>query len=67
MAGRRWQRPAGTPSGQHFLGHAALAAAVVESAGLTASDLVLEFGAGYGRLTEQLALRATGHRRTQID
>src|SRR5262249_52988184 len=25
---------------------------------LSASDLVLEFGAGYGRLTEQLALRA---------
>ena len=58
MAGRRWQRPAGTPRGQHFLGHAALAAAVVEGAGLSASDLVVEFGAGYGRLTEQLALRA---------
>ena len=31
---------------------------MVESAGLSASDLVIEFGAGYGRLTEQLAQRA---------
>jgi len=31
---------------------------MAESAGLTAADLVVEFGAGYGRLTEQLALRA---------
>jgi 23S rRNA (adenine-N6)-dimethyltransferase len=60
VAGRRWQRPAGPPRGQHFLGDAALAAAVVEVAGISASDLVVEFGAGYGRLTEQLALRA-GH------
>jgi 23S rRNA (adenine-N6)-dimethyltransferase len=58
VAGRRWQRPAEPPRGQHFLGDAALAAAVVERAGLSASDLVLEFGAGYGRLTEQLAHRA---------
>jgi 23S rRNA (adenine-N6)-dimethyltransferase len=58
VAGRRWRRPAGPPRGQHFLGDAALAAAVVETAGISASDLVVEFGAGYGRLTEQLALRA---------
>jgi 23S rRNA (adenine-N6)-dimethyltransferase len=58
VAGRRWQRPAGPRRGQHFLGHAALAAAVVEGACVSASDLVVEFGAGYGRLTEQLALRA---------
>jgi len=58
VAGRRWQRPAGPPRGQHYLGDAALAAAVVEAAGLSASDLVLEFGAGYGRLTDQLAVRA---------
>jgi 23S rRNA (adenine-N6)-dimethyltransferase len=58
VAGRRWQRPAGPPRGQHFLGDAALAAVVAERAGLSASDLVVEFGAGYGRLTEQLALRA---------
>lgn len=35
-----------------------MAAAVVETAGISASDLVVEFGAGYGRLTEQLAARA---------
>jgi 23S rRNA (adenine-N6)-dimethyltransferase len=58
VAGRRWRRSAGTPRGQHFLGDAAVAAAVVESAGVTVSDLVVEFGAGYGRLTEQLAARA---------
>jgi 23S rRNA (adenine-N6)-dimethyltransferase len=58
VAGRRWQRPAGAPRGQHFLGDAALAAVVAERAGLSASDLVVEFGAGYGRLTEQLAARA---------
>lgn len=57
MAGRR-RRPAGTPRGQHFLGEAAIAAAVVESASVASSDLVVEFGAGYGRLTEQLAIRA---------
>jgi 23S rRNA (adenine-N6)-dimethyltransferase len=58
VAGRQWRRSAGTPRGQHFLGDAAVAAAVVESAGPLGSDLVLEFGAGYGRLTEQLAARA---------
>jgi 23S rRNA (adenine-N6)-dimethyltransferase len=58
VAGRRWRRSPEPPRGQHFLGDAALAAAVVESADLSASDLVLEFGAGYGRLTEQLAQRA---------
>ncbi|HXM55975.1 MAG TPA: rRNA adenine N(6)-methyltransferase family protein [Candidatus Dormibacteraeota bacterium] len=57
MAGRRW-RPAGPPRGQHFLGDAAVAATVVESADLHGSDLVLEFGAGYGRLTEHLAHHA---------
>jgi len=30
----------------------------VEAAGVGADDLVVEFGAGYGRLTQQLALRA---------
>jgi 23S rRNA (adenine-N6)-dimethyltransferase len=67
VAGRRWQRPAGPPRGQHFLGGAALAAAVVEAAGISASDLVVEFGAGYGRLTEQLALRASHVMAVEID
>lgn len=58
MAGRRWRRSAGAPRGQHFLGDAAVAAAVVETAAIAVSDLVVEFGAGYGRLTEQLAARA---------
>jgi 23S rRNA (adenine-N6)-dimethyltransferase len=57
VAGRR-SRPAGPPRGQHFLGEAAVAAAVVDAACLAASDLVVEFGAGYGRLTERLAARA---------
>jgi len=58
VAGRRW-RPAEAPGrGQHFLGDAAVAAAVVENAGVAGADLVVEFGAGHGRLTEQLASRA---------
>jgi 23S rRNA (adenine-N6)-dimethyltransferase len=56
VAGRR-SRSAGTPRAQHFLGDAGIAAAIVEAAGVTATDLVVEFGAGYGRLTEQLAAR----------
>ncbi len=58
MSGRRSRRSAGAPRAQHFLGDAAIAAAIVETAGVRADDFVLEFGSGYGRLTEQLALRA---------
>lgn len=58
MSGRRLRRSGGAPRAQHFLGDAAVAAAIVEAAGVGAEDLVVEFGAGYGRLTQQLALRA---------
>ncbi|HVE77204.1 MAG TPA: rRNA adenine N(6)-methyltransferase family protein [Actinomycetota bacterium] len=44
--------------GQHFLKTAAKAAELVEDAGISSSDLVVEIGAGKGRITEQLFLRA---------
>jgi 23S rRNA (adenine-N6)-dimethyltransferase len=55
----RYKRSVGAPRGAHFL-TAAAAAAVAESVHIARDDLVVEFGAGYGRLTEQLARRA-GH------
>jgi SAM-dependent methyltransferase len=58
VSGRRSRRLVGAPRAQHFLGEAAVAAAIVETAGVSADDFVLEFGAGYGRLTEHLALRS---------
>jgi 23S rRNA (adenine-N6)-dimethyltransferase len=45
---------------QHFLRSSRLAAELVRDAGLSGDDLVLEIGAGSGRLTCQLA-RAAGH------
>jgi 23S rRNA (adenine-N6)-dimethyltransferase len=45
---------------QHFLRSSRLAAELVRDAGLTRDDLVLEIGAGGGRLTRELA-RAAGH------
>jgi 23S rRNA (adenine-N6)-dimethyltransferase len=45
---------------QHFLRSSRLAAELVRSAGLTRNDLVLEIGAGSGRLTAELA-RVAGH------
>jgi 23S rRNA (adenine-N6)-dimethyltransferase len=52
-------RPRGTRAdGQHFLRSARLAAELVEQAGVAADDLVLEIGAGTGRLTAPLADRA---------
>jgi 23S rRNA (adenine-N6)-dimethyltransferase len=45
---------------QHFLRSSRLAAELVRSAGLTRDDLVLEIGAGSGRLTAELA-RVAGH------
>jgi 16S rRNA A1518/A1519 N6-dimethyltransferase RsmA/KsgA/DIM1 with predicted DNA glycosylase/AP lyase activity len=58
VSGRRSRRLVGAPRAQHFLGEAAVAVAIVETAGVSADDFVLEFGAGYGRLTEHLALRS---------
>ena len=45
---------------QHFLRSNRLAAELVRSAGLTRDDVVLEIGAGSGRLTAELA-RVAGH------
>ena len=45
---------------QHFLRSNRLAVELVDSAGLTRDDLVLEIGAGSGRLTRELA-RAASH------
>jgi 16S rRNA A1518/A1519 N6-dimethyltransferase RsmA/KsgA/DIM1 with predicted DNA glycosylase/AP lyase activity len=39
----------------------------VECVGVGADDLVLDFGAGYGRLTEQLAQRASRVIAVEID
>lgn len=47
-----------TKTGQHFLKKASYAAGLVESAQVSQRDLVLEIGAGKGRLTEQLIKRA---------
>ena len=58
MSGRLRRRPAGAARSQHFLARPDLAAELADSARLSRQDLVLEFGAGYGRLTEQLATRA---------
>jgi 16S rRNA A1518/A1519 N6-dimethyltransferase RsmA/KsgA/DIM1 with predicted DNA glycosylase/AP lyase activity len=44
--------------GQHFLSGGWLAAELVEQAGVSAGDLVVEIGAGTGVLTEALARRA---------
>lgn len=44
--------------GQHFLVDANILAKVVEAAGLTPADCVLEVGAGLGVLTRELAARA---------
>lgn len=58
MSGRRGRRPSSAPRSQHFLGSSRLAAEIAASAGIGPQDLVVEFGAGYGRLTEQLGRRA---------
>ena len=54
---RRTLRHAVRPSGQHFLRSRVIAAELVEQAGIGDGDLVLEIGAGTGRLTEALASR----------
>ena len=59
VARRRAPRPRGTRAdGQHFLRSPRLAAELVDQAGVGAHDLVLEIGAGTGRLTTPLADRA---------
>lgn len=56
MAGRRARSARPTPlRSQHFLRTAELATELVRDAQIRATDLVLEIGAGQGRLTEALA------------
>jgi 23S rRNA (adenine-N6)-dimethyltransferase len=58
-AQRRAPRPSGRqPDGQHFLRSPRLATELVEQAGVSARDLVVEIGAGSGRLTRPMAERA---------
>lgn len=53
--------------GQNFLCHPGILSAVVETAGLTAVDHVLEVGAGLGTLTVELARRAAGVVAVELD
>ena len=53
------------PSGQHLLRSSSLARELVAQAGIAADDLVVEAGAGTGRITEALA--ATGARVVAIE
>lgn len=56
MAGRRAGRARrSAPRSQHFLRTRELAAELVRDAGIGPADLVLDIGAGHGRLTEQLS------------
>ena len=58
MSGRSRRPGASPPRSQHFLGPSSVAAEIARAAGLGPGDLVVEFGAGHGRRTEQLAARA---------
>lgn len=52
-------RPGNQPSsGQHFLKSRRFAAELVAESGIAKSDLVLEIGAGRGKITEELSSRA---------
>lgn len=55
MAGRRAPARPPLPRSRHFLRSRSLAAAIVAGADLTACDLVVDIGAGSGRLTAELA------------
>lgn len=56
--GRRSRSSEPRPSGQHFLQSRSLARELVVQAGISSDDLVVEIGAGTGRITEALALSA---------
>jgi len=64
---RRHGVRAATTLGQHFLVDAAVLAAIVEAAELTAADDVLEVGPGPGVLTAALAARARSVTAVEID
>ena len=53
----RTARPLGRPRSRHFL-RPRIAAELVRAAGLTGDELVLDLGAGSGRLTAELARSA---------
>jgi 23S rRNA (adenine-N6)-dimethyltransferase len=55
VAGRRAQARPPLPRSRHFLRSRSLAAAIVAGADLSARDLVVDVGAGSGRLTAELA------------
>lgn len=57
VSGRR-VRHADQRRSQHFLASRRLAVELAQGADLRPDDLVVEFGAGYGRLTSELASRA---------
>lgn len=52
------KRARGTRLGQNFLMHKATASRIVEAAGITKNDTVLEVGPGKGMLTRELLARA---------
>jgi 23S rRNA (adenine-N6)-dimethyltransferase len=58
VAGHSRSPAATTHRAQHFLASRGLAAELAQGAELGPDDLVLEIGAGFGRLTEELAARA---------
>ena len=55
MAGRRASARPHRPRSRHFLRSRSLAAAIVAGADISARDLVVDIGAGSGRLTAELA------------
>jgi 23S rRNA (adenine-N6)-dimethyltransferase len=69
VAGRRARdaRRSGRVRSQHFLRSQALAAELVHAAGVSANDLVLEIGAGDGRLTAELARAARRVTAVELD
>lgn len=66
MAGRRCA-PLPRYVGQHFLASEQLACALVRTAHVTATDLAVEVGAGYGRLTAPLAKAAARVLAVELD
>jgi 23S rRNA (adenine-N6)-dimethyltransferase len=58
VAGHRHAPSVAAPRAQHYLSSRRLAAELVQAAELRPDDLVVEFGAGFGRLTDELASHA---------
>ncbi len=55
---RQWDIQPNKGAGQNFLVDPVILQKIVDAAGLTSDDVVLEIGAGVGNLTERLALSA---------